>query len=410
MLGEMEMADITPPIELDLRGNPGLVKFTTVEDVEAWATEEEQFWSQMPAPTLRGGPFSAFEEQLSRIRSLVSTAKQRAQSDWRTPIDNLLRRYYLQWDVVHSSTVWAQHIMALAKRDPNEGTVQLWVVREWQKQKVGASIQNWSSDGNYFGYAGLIAAAFARIASWTSTSATDDASAREAALTKVQSDLVAAQSKWQEAMHSAELAGAELNKRFSQTSDEQTKQHEALLKKHHQELIEFVARANDKIKALEALFNQKIQLEAPVAYWRTKASVHWWAAFRWGVGAIAAILLPVGLFLGFSRELLNWLVANNEKIGTHGLALLLIVAVFYLSFCRLVVRQYNTNRSLENDASERVVMAETFLALVQDKKIKDEERALVLAPLFRPHGVTGADEGAAGLADALGKALTSPKP
>jgi hypothetical protein len=48
------------------------------------------------------------------------------------------------------------------------------------------------------------------------------------------------------------------------------------------------------------------------------------------------------------------------------------------------VRIVLSNLHLEIDSGERVVMAKTYLAMVKEKNISDEDRKLVLASLFRP--------------------------
>lgn len=62
------------------------------------------------------------------------------------------------------------------------------------------------------------------------------------------------------------------------------------------------------------------------------------------------------------------------------------------------------------EAIERVVMAQTFLALYQDKKLTDDERKLVLASLFRPHSAPSDSDAPAGLGDLVSEAISPQKP
>jgi hypothetical protein len=117
--------------------------------------------------------------------------------------------------------------------------------------------------------------------------------------------------------------------------------------------------------------------------------------------------LALGTLIIFNRHLIAVVVGHLTTQG--GLALMLFFVVLYLAAARLVVKQYASHQNLRNDAAERVVMAETFLALIMDKKISDAERVLVLAPLFRPSGTSVDSDVAAGLADAIAKAVTSHK-
>jgi hypothetical protein len=56
-------------------------------------------------------------------------------------------------------------------------------------------------------------------------------------------------------------------------------------------------------------------------------------------------------------------------------------------FIRLLVRIFLSNIHLENDASERVTMAKTYLALIRDGSFEGKEHiGTILAALFRPTG------------------------
>ncbi|WP_354327114.1 DUF6161 domain-containing protein [Porphyrobacter sp. MBR-155] len=51
---------------------------------------------------------------------------------------------------------------------------------------------------------------------------------------------------------------------------------------------------------------------------------------------------------------------------------------------RIVVRTYMTEHHLAIDATSRASMAETYLALKKESAATDQDRAIVLASLFRP--------------------------
>lgn len=145
--------------------------------------------------------------------------------------------------------------------------------------------------------------------------------------------------------------------------------------------------ANEHEKAMEAIqttFKAKMELRAPVDYWKTKEAEHanaagtWmWAAF--GSMATAAVALGVAIFLALGdtpadKNPATWRVAS--------LAMLAVLAVWAI---RLVVRIFLSHTHLQTDAAERVTMVMTYLALMEAEKIPgDEDRKLILAPLFRP--------------------------
>jgi hypothetical protein len=72
-------------------------------------------------------------------------------------------------------------------------------------------------------------------------------------------------------------------------------------------------------------------------------------------------------------------VAALFKAGAF--ALVVTSVAFWIG--RVLLRIFLSNQHLATDAYERMTMVMTFLALVRSKSIKDEERQLILAPLFR---------------------------
>jgi hypothetical protein len=60
---------------------------------------------------------------------------------------------------------------------------------------------------------------------------------------------------------------------------------------------------------------------------------------------------------------------------------------------RLIHRVATTNLALMSEASERMAMVQTFLALIRDNVATEEDRILILQALFRPSSASG-DEGA----------------
>jgi hypothetical protein len=60
-----------------------------------------------------------------------------------------------------------------------------------------------------------------------------------------------------------------------------------------------------------------------------------------------------------------------------------ITATIALWAGRVLLRIFLSERHLATDAEERVTMVKTYLALTNEGKIAEADRALVLAPLFR---------------------------
>jgi hypothetical protein len=169
-----------------------------------------------------------------------------------------------------------------------------------------------------------------------------------------------------------------------------------------------------------AAYGEHTRLKAPVKYWSDKRSHHGWRRLGygivlviWGCAAVAAFagvwhfgyLNAISSLTaqasatqtpsvsadaapgGASPEPVD--ISNIENIAAfaHYLGLLAFVLVALIWVTRLLVRMWLTHLHLESEAHERVVMAETFVALVGDGKVTEkDDRQLVLQALFRHVG------------------------
>ena len=95
-----------------------------------------------------------------------------------------------------------------------------------------------------------------------------------------------------------------------------------------------------------------------------------------------------------NREEIALLVrpASGAGFDPTGLILLGLPAALLLWVLRLASRLFSTNLTLQSDASGRVAMTETFLAMVGDQKVEPDDRMLILQALFRPPAVAGGAE------------------
>ena len=62
----------------------------------------------------------------------------------------------------------------------------------------------------------------------------------------------------------------------------------------------------------------------------------------------------------------------------------LTVTTFAVWIGRLITRIYLSEKHLRMDAEERAIMTQTYLALSNDDTTTDNDRAIILASLFRP--------------------------
>lgn len=146
-----------------------------------------------------------------------------------------------------------------------------------------------------------------------------------------------------------------------------------------------------KITSTDAQFAELMRLKAPMDLWDRKAKDHRIKVrtYRWslsiitlGAVAVLAIVYAVG-----------W-IALDRYAALHpagSIAMTFYVAGFIgavtavaLWFIRIVVRLYMSQHHMVLDAEERASLIRTYLALSERGAVSEEERALVLAAVFRP--------------------------
>lgn len=140
--------------------------------------------------------------------------------------------------------------------------------------------------------------------------------------------------------------------------------------------------------ALKKAFEIDMQLKGPVRYWENKARRHgkakWISLLFLTIYTVIAVL---GLIWVYDDAASHLPTTANEAISYAAIfkagafALLISSIAFWIG--RVFLRIYLSNQHLQTDAQERMTMAMTFLALIRSDSIKDEERKLILAPLFR---------------------------
>lgn len=391
-----------PPIEIDLGDNPGPVAFYTPQQLIDWANVETNFWAQLPE--VAGN--ARFVQAVTRHKNIGGELAARAAN--REESIQILGRYHAH-EFIHSSSTIGKMAMDLSAESPIQASALLWSVWQWHREREGATVNHWTQDGNFVRSGSMVVDATARIAIASGAVGAED-SARQAAQAETQRTLVAAEGKWNAALASAAAALVSNQKKFDEAVAKQKTDFDAHMGDITGKNNALIIQATDKIAALEKLFNEKIQLEAPVEYWRAKEATHDKGLWLWGFLSAAITIVPIVAAIQYAPSVYDRFREFQSNLTTGGVAILLTFAVLYLALGRQVGRLFTTSLALRNDAAERVVMAQTFLALYQDKKLTDEERKLVLVPLFRPHGGSGEGDATAGLADLIAKVVSPSKP
>lgn len=152
-----------------------------------------------------------------------------------------------------------------------------------------------------------------------------------------------------------------------------------------------VDAAIKKINDTEELFKRQMEIKAPVGYWNEKKKRHLSAKENYFL--FLAIFVPYSLLgtfaliLGFPAFMVK---LHYPQDMWHYIAVPLLLfwttTIFWAG--RVLVRLFLSEHHLAGDAEERAVMAQTYLALVNEDKADKQDRHIVLETLFR-HSTDG---------------------
>ena len=173
----------------------------------------------------------------------------------------------------------------------------------------------------------------------------------------------------------------------------------------------FYKLMDDAKKELENTSNAykaHMALRAPVTYWAKKRDNHTQAIWWFGSIAIFSALATASGAIYVFAELISPAFQerdpNANTIPIWGFGLLFIVSTLGIWITRLITKMFVFNLHLREDANERVVMTQAYIALSSDKGFNESEREIVLSTLFRP-STSGfvQDDGPTGLPESLSK-------
>jgi hypothetical protein len=148
--------------------------------------------------------------------------------------------------------------------------------------------------------------------------------------------------------------------------------------------LNVVSNHEARMADIESVFREKMTLRGPVEYWSNRQKHHEQYSRMFGIISFVLILIGGGAMTFWAADVFGT-VPQNEVPKAWQVASLAVVAVFLTWAIRLVIRLFLSHSHLRTDAAERVVMTQTYLALLEEDKLSEEkDRSLILAALFRP--------------------------
>jgi hypothetical protein len=200
------------------------------------------------------------------------------------------------------------------------------------------------------------------------------------------------------------------------TRFKQTMSHYFLLaRKTKEKLQQQYDAAKADVENAKAAYHEQVDLDASVSYWESRSKSNQRNAFIW---AVLTVLSLIGTFWGvvkyYTSGGLSGLAAAHQLqtqniqgsevtsgavstltsdyapmfglsehlvVNITGTALLVTLMAVIIRMC---LRQFNTYSHLSLESAERITMVKTYLALLNEGKLKsDQDRHLALDALFR---------------------------
>lgn len=164
--------------------------------------------------------------------------------------------------------------------------------------------------------------------------------------------------------------------------DESSKVHTAQQDSHGESFEELIQESKSKLKKMEKLYKEKLQLEAPVTYWqeasdRYKCQGIVWVCFLLG-------FLGVGVY-GFSNFFIRWLEGRETMVQLdtiQGIILFGTILATFAFLVRILSRLTFSSFHLMRDAQERTQLTYLYLSLINENKIDESSRDIILQALF----------------------------
>lgn len=165
------------------------------------------------------------------------------------------------------------------------------------------------------------------------------------------------------------------------------RQRTELMSENKSALSDFVKDSEKEIVDFTDLIKNKIALQGPTEYWQDKCWWHRLSTFLAGFVFITYLYICVRLahttFLTRYQSIFDFLEQWRE-VGIGAVALMGGILAVSLMLARVLYRLFASQLHLWNDASERVTMIQTYLALAEKGHAKEEFLGALLTRLFTP--------------------------
>ncbi|WLI89946.1 DUF6161 domain-containing protein [Massilia sp. R2A-15] len=376
------VAAVEPLFKLDLEANGGVFAPKTVDEIATWVTREVGFWSWLDSTS------GAHREvvmigyrQLAQARASLDEARPHQLSNPQfftqkiNEVRSNLTAAFLNWKLPHSSSRLGKRVDEMRKLGPSRAVAYLYT-----QLPSNASYPFESRDlpawrGFIEGLAeSLKITDIPKSVIRSATASVEELKAKlEETITEKREELNGLHRSYEELTKSIATKDTALSHMFTESVQQNQQKHDDLIEGH-----------KSRMAGIESVFKEKMTLRGPVEYWSRRKEYHEMFSGIFGLASFFLIAVGGGASAWWAADVFAK-VPEGKAPAAWQIASLGIVVVFVAWAIRLVIRLFLSHSHLGTDAAERVVMTQTYLALLEDDKLKEEtDRSLILGALFRP--------------------------
>ncbi|GLH68221.1 DUF6161 domain-containing protein [Geothrix edaphica] len=371
-------------LDLDLGTQFGRLRFKTFEEFQAWNAEESAAWNWLiSVMNTDGNLTNALSQGQYGLRQQLQNLINNYHGNpnlYRSEIKNALENWVSGGRAFSSKMPIGKFVLELSKTSPVSAA---WATAALTAPPVSLNMSTQSSqslDGIF------------RAMLWRN-GLKGTASSEKAALDEL---FIQASNHYSQNASKAEEQSALIQRQHEMGEEEIAlfkNSAQAALDDSRQQFNDAIGVGQAQLDLISKTYEAQLALQAPVLYWKQKASKHFTAL--WCMVGVVLVAMVVGT-LGLIQEVKVLLptIQPGKWPEPWKLGLILISLTMAIWIIRILMKVMLSQLHLHTDADERAVMSNAYLALLKrGKAMQDDDRELILSVLFRPSATGIVDDG-----------------
>lgn len=161
---------------------------------------------------------------------------------------------------------------------------------------------------------------------------------------------------------------------------------EILINKIEDGYSNFDKDSKSRMEELEKTYQEKLKLSKPAEYWSERAielKKQGWNSLYILIGLVTVVITLLGLLLWHPPKEVFESFFGDDKAAAIRWSIIFITFITFIAFCiRAVTKVMFSSFHLARDSEERHTLTYFYLSLMQDSKVADSDRQLIMQSLF----------------------------